>query len=460
MSFFRKMKPHSVSEWLLVILMLVMVSATAVLLITQPFLFFNEEDVHLQAIESRPQTESVPATSPSLPTEQASSEPSKADTKEYIGLLRDRMKLVASYNGSFVNDQLNPLLRNLRAGFIQEPEIEETLPLPGGLGVPMTDPQPPAPTVQATQAPQVIPSELPTPEPTQGQQASFPPLTLEQLLESSQTNKESFTFPRDPNPLPNYNHVTQVTTQPLSTNPSTSPSYEIPGQNSQLPSHTNEWFGQNNQIPGYNGQLPGQNTQVPSQNNQLPGHNNQIFDPNLPNYNQPYIPQGGQENSTEQTGGTVLPSAATIAQVQSSVVQLINSARMQSGLGQLSNPGIMQTIAIQRAGELSIHYHADYNSHYRPDGSNALVYISGAYGPQYAVGECVAWFDNVSRLSANVIFNAFMNSPPHRSIIMSAGVGSIGVGVYCVPGPVPDNNTGSPNNSTSGRFFVSLNFGN
>lgn len=419
MSFLRKMKPHSTAEWLLLVLLVVMVVATAALLITQPFLN-NQEDVHLRAIESSRESET-----PSdllMATEEQVTDQAEDTSGQKIQALTDHMKLIASYNKDFVTKQVNPILRNLRTAQNEEPTVAETLPLPGGLSVPDTNDQ-----AWVTEAPsEAAPSET---QPAYTGPTSPPPL--------------------DPNASQNQDQPTGETSPPPLA-PSSEPQNQVPRETSPPPlSQSN-----NTQVtspppldqPGNNqaGSPPASN-QVPGQTSPPPGSvSAQATSP---------AAQAGQ------SGSTVMPGPEKIAQVQGGVVQMINAARAQAGLGQLSNPGVMQTISAQRAGELSVRYHAAPNTHYRPDGSNALVYIANTYGGQYAMGECVAWFDNVSRLSAEMIFEAFMNSPPHRAIIMNAGVGSIGVGVYCVPGPVPDNNTGEPNDSLVGRFFVSLNFG-
>ncbi|MDD7400968.1 MAG: CAP domain-containing protein [Eubacteriales bacterium] len=406
------MKPHSAGEWLLIGLLAVMVVATAVLFITQPFLR-DQDEVRLQAIEnSSLSSEATEALA--MATTGATSPTTPDRAGQNLQALTDRMKLMASYNGDFVQKQVNPILRNLRSGQAEESLPEETLALPGGLAVPDTNSQtwigqtPPAET-QASET-----------QPVYTGPTSPPPLTP-QASQAGQVTGETSPPPLDPNRQTQPQQVGETSPPPLP-----------PGASSPAAS------------PAPN-PAPGPNT-LPGQTSPPPGAPS-------PQQTSP-VPKPGQ------AGSTVLPGPEVIAQVQGSVVQLINGARAQAGLGQLSNPGIMQTISSQRAGELSVHYHAAPNTHYRPDGSNALVYIANTYGGQYAMGECVAWFDNVGRLSAQLIFDAFMNSPPHRAIIMNAGVGSIGVGVYCVPGPVPDNNTGEPNDSLVGRFFVSLNFGN
>ncbi len=401
MSFLRKMKPHSTGEWLLVVLLVVMVAATAALLITQPFLN-DQEDVHLQAIESSPESET--SSDLIMATEAEVTEQTEDKSGQKIQALTDHMKLIASYNQDFVRDQVNPILRNLRTVQQEEATVAETLPLPGGLGVPDTHDQ--------TWEPEAPPTET---QPAYTGPTSPPPLDPNANQNPNQTSGETSPPPLAPNSAPQNQGPVETSPPPLSQSG-------------------------NNQAGS-----PPSNSQQPGQTSPPPGSGStKATSP---------VPQPGQP------GSTVMPGPEKIAQVQGGVVQMINSARAQAGLGQLSNPGIMQTISAQRASELSVHYHAAPNTHYRPDGSNALVYIANAYGAQYAVGECVAWFDNVNRLSADMIFEAFMNSPPHRAIIMNAGVGSIGVGVYCVPGPVPDNNTGEPNDSLVGRFFVSLNFG-
>ena len=85
----------------------------------------------------------------------------------------------------------------------------------------------------------------------------------------------------------------------------------------------------------------------------------------------------------------------------SSIVGLINSARAEAGLGEVSWESGLLDLAQTRANEQSIK-----TGHERPDGSHILQY--------YAMGECTAW----GYPSVQAVFDAWMASDGHRAAIL------------------------------------------
>lgn len=167
-----------------------------------------------------------------------------------------------------------------------------------------------------------------------------------------------------------------------------------------------------------------------------------------------YAPPADQNPATNPT---IMPSSQQVAQVQAEVMAKINAARIAAGIPALQANGTIQGIANFRAQELSAYYHP---KHFRPDGSYALTWIANNWGGNYGIGENIGWIDNVNSLNADTIFKAFYNSGKgHREIMLHPSLKIGAVGIYCVPGPVADNNTGSPNDSNKGRIFISMNFG-
>jgi uncharacterized protein YkwD len=167
-----------------------------------------------------------------------------------------------------------------------------------------------------------------------------------------------------------------------------------------------------------------------------------------------YAPPADQNPATNPT---VMPTSQQIAQVQAEVMAKINAARVAAGIPALQANGTIQGIANFRAQELSTYYHP---KHYRPDGSYALTWIANNWGGNYGIGENIGWIDNINSLNADTIFKAFYNSGKgHREIMLHPSLKIGAVGIYCVPGPVADNNTGSPNETNKGRIFISMNFG-
>lgn len=83
------------------------------------------------------------------------------------------------------------------------------------------------------------------------------------------------------------------------------------------------------------------------------------------------------------------------------VVDLINHARAEAGLGTVSWEGSLLELAQTRASEQSIKI-----GHERPDGSHILQY--------YGMGECTAW----GYSSVEAAFNAWMASEGHQAAIL------------------------------------------
>lgn len=445
-----KIKPQSKSEWLVIIVLAAMLVGTTVLLITKPFDKPEIEDVRLQAIEQsdRNKTQSTTLAETSVRESKESVERDKdkkeqKDKEEKVAenalIFNYRLKELNDLQGEMRNTHLLPLLRDIR----KEVEATESTaedyiePMLGGdnIGIaenPLNEPAP-----QVSQETPVLPSTPENTQPVYTGPTSPPPLP--QNVDPENPARET-----SPPPLPNVTEGEvgnrETSPPPLTQNPSTN---STPGVTSPPP-------------------LP-----------QTPSNNNSPAPVSSPPPLSSPPPQSNDPNANTGTGGsnykdshnpaitpTVMPSAERIATVENSIVQKINAARAAQGLSSLSTNGTLSSISKQRAGELSVYYHAAPNVHFRPDGSNALTYIQNTWGAKYGGGECTAWIDNVqAKLSESYIFNAFFNSPSHHALIMHPQFKSVAVGIYCVPGPVPDNNTGSPNDSNLGRIFIAINFG-
>ena len=134
-------------------------------------------------------------------------------------------------------------------------------------------------------------------------------------------------------------------------------------------------------------------------------------------------------------GGDNLPptppadiSPATIEAVKNNIFSMINAGRANAGLSAISWDPTMQAISNQRAVDLSQYY-----GHNRPDGTSWYNWINAMYGggETYAAGENIANFGSVSRLDAAYIYNSFFNSGKgHREIMNNARNVRGAVGVY------------------------------
>ncbi len=104
---------------------------------------------------------------------------------------------------------------------------------------------------------------------------------------------------------------------------------------------------------------------------------------------------------------------------------LVNQERANYGVSALSMPSIHQTMATQRAYELSINC-----SHYRPDGTLCSTILSEYGVTTNTVGENIAY----GYTSAAQVVNAWMNSEGHRANILDSDYSNIGIACVKVDG--------------------------
>ncbi len=97
------------------------------------------------------------------------------------------------------------------------------------------------------------------------------------------------------------------------------------------------------------------------------------------------------------------------------LIALVNSYRKANGLNELAGSQVLTSAAGTRALEATAKF-----SHTRPDGSK-WVTVS-----PYASGENLACGYN----SAQEIFNAWVKSPTHNSVMLGDGFKAVGVGVF------------------------------
>lgn len=114
---------------------------------------------------------------------------------------------------------------------------------------------------------------------------------------------------------------------------------------------------------------------------------------------------------------TVKPSKDAEADA---VIALVNKERKNAGLSSLSKNDYLTAAARTRAKELKTLF-----SHTRPDGSDCFSAISSKYRYSW-LGENIA----MGYTSPESVMNGWMNSPGHRSNILSANFSEIGVAMY------------------------------
>ncbi len=436
MNFFRQVKPRSKGEWFIVFLSLILVVTTALLGYkhSKGTGTLANETVKLEAIN--PPVEETDESGETSPRDNKN--PSNSSLADF-SLEKIRDFHFQSFFENIISNRLSSFLpgyenltKQIRLEDMQawlnnhaadiEVDIEalqgediSNVEMPGGLD--FTAPPPLAPQVPVVPEVPLVPPTAPgeTARPT-----SPPP-------GSHQTSGDESARPTSP-PPGNYSDNTG----------GTGPTSPPPGNYSDNTGGT----GPTSPPPGsYSDNTGGTGPTSPPPGSQIPGT--------------PQTPHDPSSESPAPAPG-VIPSAAEISAMQSSVLQMINAQRAAAGLSSLSHDSTLQAIASQRAYELSLYYHP---GHLRPDGSFALSWISANYGNQYAQGENIARYDRLSRMNANFIFSTFNNSGKgHREIMMNPNITKGAIGIYCVNGPVPDIDTGEMVN-VGGRFFVSMNFG-
>jgi hypothetical protein len=119
--------------------------------------------------------------------------------------------------------------------------------------------------------------------------------------------------------------------------------------------------------------------------------------------------------------------ALTIDQAEAEILRLINVDRTNAGLVAVRRDSRISAIARARSVDMVT---KDYFSHIQPDGRNAFDMINAARISWYTAGEIIAW-NNYPTLatSAGSANEGWLNSPPHKDIIMSSNFNYVGVGL-------------------------------
>jgi len=136
--------------------------------------------------------------------------------------------------------------------------------------------------------------------------------------------------------------------------------------------------------------------------------------------------------AAQGTGCSFTRSAASAERepnVRTALRCLVNATRQRHGLRSLRSSGRLNLAADRHSADMVAR---GYFAHVSPDGRSvvdrvrATGYLAGA--ADWAVGEDIGWGTGSESTPAS-IFRAFMNSPPHRRIILSREFDEIGVGV-------------------------------
>jgi uncharacterized protein YkwD len=115
--------------------------------------------------------------------------------------------------------------------------------------------------------------------------------------------------------------------------------------------------------------------------------------------------------------------ALTVGSLQTELLQELNQARLASGLEPLRAVRSLRRAAASHAQSMATR---GYFSHYSPDGSSPSSRIARTYDGS-RVGETLLW--RSGSLLAKQALALWLDSPPHRAVLMSAQFDEIGLAV-------------------------------
>lgn len=121
----------------------------------------------------------------------------------------------------------------------------------------------------------------------------------------------------------------------------------------------------------------------------------------------------------------------TLVQAEADLGQLVNRARTAQGLVELRLDPDAVAIARRRAETMAA---ADLLSHDNPDGTNVFDAISAAGIPWFGAGEVIVWNNYATAPDSTAgAVSAWLGSPSHRSILLSADYNYVGFGAAVSP---------------------------
>lgn len=121
----------------------------------------------------------------------------------------------------------------------------------------------------------------------------------------------------------------------------------------------------------------------------------------------------------------------TLVQAEANLGSLVNTERTAQGLVALQLDPDVVAIARQRAETMAA---TDLLSHRNPDGSDVFDAIAAAGIPWFGAGEVLVWNSWATEADSTAqAVVAWLGSPPHRSILLSADFNYAGFGAAVSP---------------------------
>jgi uncharacterized protein YkwD len=126
-------------------------------------------------------------------------------------------------------------------------------------------------------------------------------------------------------------------------------------------------------------------------------------------------------------GTAAAADGMTISQAELAMVDALNVDRTTRGLVPVRIDSRLMAIARARSVDMAT---KDYFSHTQPDGRNVFDILSSQKITWYNAGEIIAW-NNYPTLETSVpaANTQWLNSPPHKAIVVSTTYNYVGVGL-------------------------------
>jgi len=126
-------------------------------------------------------------------------------------------------------------------------------------------------------------------------------------------------------------------------------------------------------------------------------------------------------------GTAAAADGMTISQAELAMVDALNVDRTTRGLVPVRVDSRLMAIARARSVDMAT---KDYFAHVQPDGRNVFDILSAQKITWYNAGEIIAW-NNYPTLETSIAAanTGWLNSPPHKSIVVSTTYNYVGVGL-------------------------------
>ncbi|MDQ3928089.1 MAG: CAP domain-containing protein, partial [Chloroflexota bacterium] len=136
------------------------------------------------------------------------------------------------------------------------------------------------------------------------------------------------------------------------------------------------------------------------------------------------VKQGLEPSSPQPPAAAGALYRPALSAKETILFDLINKARTDA---QMQAVQIDPAVTLICAGRTSDMAARNYFSHNTPEGKNFLDFLKTAHVPFKAAGEIIAFNNTADDQTAAQAYAQFMNSPPHRSIIMDPKYNAAGV---------------------------------